>query len=457
MKITIIGAGPGGYEAAIYAAKQGAQVTLVEAKQVGGTCLNRGCIPTKALLASAEVLHTAQKAKDYGVVAENVTARQAELVARKNKVVSGLVKGVEHTLAANRVTLVKGHGHLVGGMRIEVELCDGGTEVLEPDAILLATGSVASVPGFIQPNGETIITSDELLNSEELPQSIIILGGGVIGCEFGQYLARMGCAVTIVEKLPHLLPMEDKDVAEALQRQFRREKIKCICGTGLAQVQTTAKGVSATLENGTELQAEKLLVAVGRSPFTLGLCPEAVGITVTKRGHIVVDEQMRTNVGNIYAIGDLVPTAQLAHVASKEGFVAIDNMLGKPAVMRYHAVPRCIYTYPEVACVGATQEELDRQGQNYHMGRFDFMANGKAKAAGKPEGFVKVLTNEQDVLIGAAIVGAHATEMLQVLTLAVEAGLTAKQVGAAIYPHPTMSEAIMEALHDLHGMSIHRV
>lgn len=457
MKLTVIGAGPGGYEAAIYAAKQCTEVTLVEQNKVGGTCLNLGCIPTKSLLAASEALHTALGAKTFGIAAEGVTADYAAVAARKDTVVATLVKGVEHTLKANGVTLLQGRGQLVGSGAVQVTAADGTTQTLESDNILLATGSQPAVPGFLQPDGSTVVTSDEVLGFTSAPTSIIIVGGGVIGCEIGQFLARMGTAVTLVELLPHLLPFEDEDTAKALERQFRREKIKTLCGKGITGVEKTADGVAATLDDGTVLHAEKMLVAVGRKPFTQGLGLEAAGLATDEKGCVPVNGGMQTAAAGIYAIGDIVNTPQLAHVASKEGFCAVDNMLGKPTQMNYAAVPRCVYTSPEVAAVGETEYALQQKGIAYKTGRFDFIANGKAKAAGKTEGFCKVIASEADVLLGAAIVGAHATDMLGILTLAVSKGLTAAEVGDVIFPHPTMSEGIMEALHDVHGMSIHKV
>ncbi len=453
----MIGAGPGGYEAAIYAAKKGAQVTLIEKKQLGGTCLNVGCIPTKALLASAEALETAQQAKEYGILAKNPAADYAAVVARKDKVVAGLQRGIELTLEKNGVTLLRGEGSFYGNNTVLVQNAGEPDRLLEPDAVIIATGSKAAVPPFIPYDGTAILTSDEVLSLTKAPESMLIVGGGVIGCEIGQFLCRMGTKVTVVEMLPHLLPPEDADTAAVLERRFRREKIKAVCGSKIQSVEKTAAGVAATLEDGTVLEAQKMLVATGRSPYTAGLNLAAAGIETGRGGFIGVDENMRTSAPDIYAIGDVVATPQLAHVAVKEGFAAVDAIFGQPSAVRYSAVPRCVYTHPEVASVGVTERELEEKGLKCSVGRFDFMGIGKAKASGKTEGFAKVLVDENDRIIGAAIVGAGATEMLQTLTLAVDLGLTAKAVGDCIFPHPTMSEVVMEALHDVHGNSIHKI
>lgn len=449
MRLVVIGGGPGGYEAAAYAAKRGMEVTLVEEKQLGGTCLNVGCIPTKALLASADALQAARNAKDYGILAGEVSADYPAVVARKDKIVSILVKGVAQTLQAAGVTLLQGHGSLAGPGTVHVQLNEGGETQLQADAILLATGSSAAVPAFLQGGGDAVLSSDDILALQQPPASILVAGGGVIGCEIGQFLSRMGSSVTIVEQMPHLLPLEDEDTAKALERQFKRERIKAVCGTGIAGVEKTADGVAAALADGRKLEAEVLLAAVGRRPYTQGLGLEEAGVATDARGFVQVNEAMCTNVPGVYAIGDILPTPQLAHVATREGLAAVDHMLGGSTAVPYQAVPRCVYTAPEVAAVGVTEVALQQQGRPYKLGRFDFVANGKARAAGHTEGFVKLLANENDVLLGAVIVGAHATEMLGALTLGVQLGLGIAHLTGAIYPHPTMSEGILEALHNM--------
>lgn len=459
MKLTVIGGGPGGYESAIYAAKKGAEVTLVEKKDVGGTCLNVGCIPTKALLASSNAMQTIRKAYDYGIRTSNETVVDyASVVARKNRVVTGVVKGVRQTLAANGVRLIEGTGYLKDTKTVTVTLNTGGEENLISDAILLATGATATVPSFLDVDEERVLTSTGVLGLQQNPSSLTILGGGIIGCEIGQFLARMGTKVTIVEMMPRLLSTEDEDVSAAIERQFRRDKIKVLCGKRITNVVKTAQGVQMQLEDGGVLESEALMVSVGRKPCTAGLGLEKVGVQTGEKGFVVVDGSMATTAKGIYAIGDIVSSPQLAHVASKEGFCAVDAMLGESCEsMDYKAVPRCVYTHPEVACVGRTEEELRQLDIPFQKGTFAFASSGKAKADGKTDGFVKVLTDEEDVVCGAALVGGHATEMLSVLTLAVSAGMTARQVGDIIFPHPTMSEAIKEALHDIHSMSIHNL
>lgn len=457
MRIAVIGGGPGGYEAAIYAAKCGAEVTLIEKEKVGGTCLNRGCIPTKALLASSDKLSTVFGVKKFGIqVNGEVSADFASIMQRKNKVVQGLVNGIQFLLQSNKINLINGFGRLKDKNTVEVKKDDGSLEEIKVDKIILATGSVPVVPEIFKYDGKRVITSDEVLELESIPSSMIIVGGGVIGCEIGQFLRKMGTEVIIVEMMPHILPSEDLDVAKQLEKQFRKDKIKIHAGDGISEVSVKEDNVKVMLQSGKELEAEYMLVSVGRKPYTEGLNLQGIGVEKDNKGRVSVNEYLQTSVDNIYAIGDIIDTPFLAHVASKEGLTAIDNALGSKKKVNYHAVPRCVYTYPEIAAVGVTEEQLKEKNEEYKTGIFTFAALGKAKAAEETEGFVKVIVGKEDRLLGAVIVGSHATDMLQVLTLAIYLGLTSEVVGNSIFPHPTMSEAIMEALHDVHRKSIHK-
>ncbi|MEG0680034.1 MAG: dihydrolipoyl dehydrogenase [Eubacterium sp.] len=457
MKITVIGAGPGGYEAAIMAAKLGAEVTVIEKSEVGGTCLNRGCIPTKAFLASSDVLETVENAKEFGIMIDGkVTVDYSAVLARKNKVKDSLVKGIHFLFDENKVQLIKGTGKLINKNSVEVTKEDGTIETVESDKIILATGSVPVSPGMFKYDGKKVITSDEVLDLTEAPASIIIVGGGVIGCEIGQFLSRMGSKVTIVEALDQILPNEDSDVSKQLLRQFKKDKIKVHTGVGVAEVEVKDDGVKASLANGKSVEAEIMLVAIGRRSFADNLGAQDAGVVVDERGRITVNDKLETSVPGIYAIGDIVATPQLAHVASKEGIAAVENAMGADKHVSYKAVPRCVYTEPEVAGVGLTEKDCEKQGIAYKLGTFDFRGLGKAQAIGKIQGFVKIIVDKDDVIIGSAIVGPHATDLLAELSLAVHTGLTAEQVGDVIHPHPSLSEALMEALHDVHGKSVHK-
>ena len=457
MKITIIGAGPGGYEAAIMAAKLGAEVTIVEKKEVGGTCLNIGCIPTKALLASSDVLTTSLEAEKFGVFNDHTTVDLKQIIERKDKVVSGLVKGIEFLFESNRVNLVRGTGKLIDSKTVEVKRSDGSVETLVSDKILLATGSVPICPEMFHYDGVNVVTSTEALALKTPPKSMIVVGGGVIGCELGQFFSRMGTQITIVEMADQILNTEDESVAKQLLRQFKREKIKVLTTSGVADVTIQDSGVVATLTNGKTLEAEMMLLSIGRSSYSKGLNLEGLGIKIDPQGHIEVDDNLETSVKGIYAVGDLINTPFLAHVASKEGIIAAENMMWKAKTGLHKAIPRCVYTDPQVAAVGVTEREAQKRGIPYKTGSYDFRALGKAQIIGKIQGQVKIIVDEKDVVIGASIVGPEATDLLAELTMAVYLGLTAEMLGDVIHPHPTLSEAIMEALHDVHGKSINKV
>jgi dihydrolipoamide dehydrogenase len=408
MKITVIGAGPGGYEAAIAAAKRGTEVTIIEKNAFGGTCLNRGCIPTKAYLASADVYEAVKHAADYGVKTEGGVALDAKAVyERKNKVVSTLVKGIGVLFEKNNIRHMDGFGKLVDKHTIEVAKDDGTTETVASDYIILATGSVPVCPKMFGYDGKRVITSDEVLDFDSCPKSIVIVGGGVIGCEIGQYLATAGADVTIVEMLPKILPNMDEDVSKQLLRQFKKDKIKVITGDGIAQVAASENGVGVTLQSGKALESEYLLVAIGRRPYTDGLGLENAGIEKTQRGFVATDAYLKTSCENIYAIGDIVDSPMLAHIASKEGLTAVENIFGGAKKADYKAVPGCVYTQPEIASVGKTESELTKAGVAYKTGTFDMRGLGKAQASGQLSGFVKIITDENDVIVGGGVSSAR--------------------------------------------------
>lgn len=457
MRIAVIGGGPGGYVAAIKAAIMGAQVTLIEKKRVGGTCLNLGCIPTKALLACSDIYSDVLDAKEFGInVDGSVSADLEAIISRKDKIVDRLVGGIEYLLNNRDIELVNGFGRLVDKNRIEVAKEDGSIEIIEADKIILATGSVPVVPPVFPYDGDKVITSDEALSIKKVPESIIIVGGGVIGCELGQFYKRMGSKVTIVEMLDQLMFFEDEDVIKQLERSFKRDKIKIVTGKKIEKCEIKDDRVFAYLDDGTVLEAEKMLVGVGRKPYLQNLGLEELGIEVN-RGRVVVNAGMETNVEGIYAIGDIVNSPALAHVASKEGMVAVENAMGRNKNIDYRAVPRCVFTDPELAAVGMTEKQARDMQIGYKIGKFDFRGLGKAQTMGKFQGFIKIIADSGDRIIGAAIVGPHATDLLAELTMAVQFGITAEQLGDVIHPHPTLSEGIMEALHAVHGQCIHGV
>lgn len=454
MKMVVIGGGPGGYIAALKAAMKGVDVTVIEKNKVGGTCLNVGCIPTKALIASSETLETIKNAKKFGINIDGEVHPDFDaIMSRKNKVTEQLIKGIEFLFKQRNVNLIIGIGKIIDKNTVEVLKEDGNKETIKTDKIIIATGSVPVIPPIFPNDGKRVIISDEVLQLKQVPKSMIIVGGGPIGCEIGQFYNELGTKVQIVEMLDQLVPLEDEDVAKILQRSFKQSKIKVSVKDGISKVDVKEDKVLATLQSGKELEAEIMLVCVGRRPYTEGLGLEELGIEM-ERGRIVVNDKMQTNIDGIYAIGDTVMTPALAHVASKEGIVAVLDAIGEDAKMDYKAVPRCVFTSVEVASVGTTEKALKKEGKQYKVGKFDFRAIGKAQAIGKFQGFVKIIADMDDKIIGAAIIGPNATDLLAELTLAVQLELTTKQVASVIHPHPTLSEALLEAIEDVNKESV---
>ena len=459
MKIAVIGGGPGGYVAAIKAAMLGGDVTVIEKKKVGGTCLNVGCIPTKALLASSSMLMNIKEAKNFGInIDGKVNADFSAVMSRKDKIVDQLISGIEFLFDKRGINLVNGFGKLIDKNTIEVTKEDGEIEIIKADKIILANGSIPTVFPGMPYNGKNVITSDEVLSLPKQPESLIIVGGGVIGSEIGQFFATMGTKVTIVEMAPQILGRMDSEAAKNLARQFKKDKIKVMTGVGADNYIVNDDSVKIELNNGKSVEAEMVLLCVGRRPNLANSGVEEVGIEMAPRGFIKVNEYLETSVEGIYAIGDIIPGAMLAHVASAEGMVAAANAVnGNSETVNYKAIPSCVYTEPEVSGVGVTEDELKANGTPYHVGRFEFRALGKAKAIGKLQGFIKVMADEDDTIIGASLVGPHVTDLLTELSLAVGLGLKAKDVGKVIHAHPSLSEGLMEAIHDIHGECVHAI
>lgn len=459
MKVAVIGGGPGGYVAALKAAMLGAEVTVIEKNKLGGTCLNVGCIPTKALLASSDVLRTVKEAKNFGINVEGDVKPDFEaIVARKQKITDELVAGIQFLFDKRGVKKIDGFGKLIDKNTIEVTKEDGSVEEVKADKIILANGSIPTVFPFMPYNGKNVITSDEVLSLEKLPKSLVIIGGGVIGSEIGQFYSSLGTKVTIIEVLPQILGRMDSDGAKALARQFKKDKIKVMCNVATDSFEVSDDIVKLNLNNGKTLEAEVVLLCTGRKPNLANSGVVEAGVKMTDRGFIEVNEYMETSLEGVYAIGDIIPGAMLAHVASAEGMVAAENAVkGNGETVNYKSIPSCVYTEPEVAGVGKTEDELKAEGVEYKVGKFDFRGLGKAKAIGKIQGFIKILVDKDDVIIGATLVGPHCTDLLTELSLAVGLGLKAKDVGKVIHAHPSLSEGIMEALHDVHGECVHSV
>jgi dihydrolipoamide dehydrogenase len=456
-RIVIIGAGTGGYVAAIRAAQLGGQVTLIEASAVGGLCLNWGCIPSKALLACAELAQKIKKAGEFGIVISGpVQYDLARMVERKNKIVAGLVKGIRQLLATWKVQLVEGVGQLVDARTVRVTKPDGTEIIVTGDAIIIGTGTTAPALPNLPLDGVHVISSREVLDLTEIPKSLVIVGGGVEGCEFASLFSVFGTKVTIVEMLPRILPGEDEEVSALLSAEFKKQGVTVSVGALVEKVAVGAEGVSTTLATGEVLTAEKVLVSVGRRFNTSRLGLETVGVIVGRRGEIVVNERMETNLPGVYAIGDVVGKAMLAHVASAQGKVAVRNILGHPTVMRYEVIPAGIFTFPEIGRIGLTEQEARQQGVEVKVGKFRPIGLGKAHATGETTGLMKVVTEAKTGrIVGVHLVGAHAADLIHEAAVAMQMGATAATLAETVHAHPTMPEGLMEAAEDVEGMAIH--
>jgi dihydrolipoamide dehydrogenase len=459
--ITLIGSGPGGYVAAIRAGQLGLKTAVIEAEALpGGTCLHWGCIPTKALLHAAEVLDTAGHAATFGVKIGGAELDLPAVHRYKKKVVRTNAKGVEFLLKKNGASLLRGRGRLAGPGRVEVTPPDGEPYTLESKHIVLATGSVIRGLRGVEFDGKKIINSDDALGLAEVPGSMIVLGAGAVGVEFASIYRSFGAEVTVVELLPRLVPLEDASLGTELEKAFKRRGITSHVATRVTEVTTSGKGVRVkAVKDGAplELRADVLLVAVGRRPATDDLGLESTRVGLDPRGFVEVDAMMRTGEPGVYAIGDLLATQALAHVASHEGIVAVEHAAGlAPHPINYERVPSCTYCQPEVASIGLTEEAARERGHDVAVGQFPFTAVGKAKILDDTRGFVKIVAEKRhDEVLGVHIIGPHATELIAEATAALNLEATAESLFHAIHAHPTLAEAMGEAALAVHERAIH--
>lgn len=459
--MTIIGSGPGGYVAAVRAGQLGLKTAVVEkAASPGGTCLHWGCIPAKAILRAAEVLDTARDAAKVGVKVSGAELDVPAMHAYRKKTIAANVKGVEYLFKKNGVELIHGHGRLAGGGRVEVTPADGAVFTVQSKHVILATGSVIrGLPG-VEFDGKRVINSDDALEMNAIPRSMIVLGAGAVGVEFASAYRSFGAEVTVVELLPELIPLEDKDLGKELARAFKKRGIQVHTGTRVTGVDRDDTGVKLTAEKGSkkiELEAEVLLVAVGRRPLTEDVGIDKTGVKLDDRGLVQVDGLLRTGEPGVYAIGDLLGTQALAHVASHEGIVAVEDAAGmNPTPIDYDKVPSCTYCHPEVASIGLSEAEARDRGYDVAIGKFPFTAIGKAKILNDTGGFVKIVTDKKyDEVLGVHIIGPHATELIAEATAALNLEATAESLFHAIHAHPTLSEAMGEAALAVHDRAIH--
>jgi dihydrolipoamide dehydrogenase len=457
--VTIIGAGPGGYVAAIRAAQLGLKVALIEREHLGGVCLNWGCIPTKALLRNAEVISLLGRGKEFGFTVTGFEADFGAAVDRSRKVSQRLVKGVGALMRKNGVEVIEGTGVLRSPQAVEVALNEGGTRTVETRHVVIATGGQArTIPG-IKVDGERVLTYREAIVLRELPASAVIVGAGPIGMEFAHIWHTYGTEVTVVEMLSRALPLEDEEVSAEVERAFKRRKVKVLTATRVQGIETTAKGVRVRVadEKGEQvLEAERALMAIGVRPNSENLGLDAIGIQV-ERGNVVVDNSLCTNVPGVYALGDVTGKLALAHVASAQGIVAAETIAGVETVrLNYEMLPRCTYCQPQVASFGITEPQAIERGHEVKVGKFPFRANGKALGLGDYDGFVKIVADAvSGEILGVHLVGPEVTELLPELVLAREWELTPDEIARTVHAHPTLSEVLMEAAHGVFGEAIH--
>jgi len=456
-RVAVIGGGPGGYVAAIRAAQLGAEVTLIEKNALGGVCLNVGCIPTKVLLHTAEAYTLAKEGAAIGLKTGNVSVDWDGLMARKRAVVDTLVAGVGTLMTSNGVTVIRGTASFVSPGELSVALNEGGTTTVRADSVIISTGSepvVPPIPGF---ELEGVITSTEALSLEKLPESVVLVGGGVIGMEFASLFSSFGVKVTVVEMLPGILPMLDGEIVGILRGVLERKGVVFHTSSKVTGVEKKGRGLSVSVETprgAMTLEAEKVLVSVGRRPVTKGLGLEKIGLSMD-RSRIKTDKKMETSVKGVYAVGDCASPIMLAHVASREGEVAAENIMGHRVEMDYKTVPNAVYTAPEIASVGLTEKEASEKGFRVKIGRFPLMANGKSLIMNETDGLVKYVVDEKyDEILGVHIIGPRATDLIVEGALALRLEATVDELVTTVHAHPTVGEALLEGALAVRGQSI---
>lgn len=457
--LIVIGSGPGGYVAAIRASQLGMKVGVVEKAELGGICLNWGCIPTKALLKSANVFEYIKHAKDYGIEVKDVKADIGGMVKRSRDVANSMSKGVQFLFKKNKIDQITGFGKLKKGSKVEVTGADGKKTDYEAKHIIVATGGRSRELPNLKIDGKKIIGYREAMILEEQPKRLLVVGSGAIGVEFAYFYQSIGTEVTVVEFLPRIVPVEDEEVSKALDRSFKKTGMKIYTNSEVTKVDTAGKGCVATVktpEGEIKIETDIVLSAVGISTNLEGIGLEEVGVK-TDKGKVIVDDFYKTNIAGVYAIGDIVKGPALAHVASAEGIICVEKIAGhNPQPLNYNNIPGCTYCSPEIASVGYTEEAAKKAGYEIKVGKFPFTASGKAKAGGNADGFVKVIFDAKyGEWLGAHFIGANVTEMIAEVVVARNLETTGHEIIKSVHPHPTMSEAIMEAAAAAYGEVIH--
>ena len=456
--VTVIGSGPGGYVAALRCAQLGFKTALIEKySTLGGTCLNVGCIPSKALLDSSEHFENAKhNFANHGIIINEPQADLARMVARKNEVVDQTTKGINFLMDKNKVTVFEGLGSFESATQVKVTKNDGSSEILETKYAIVATGSKPSTLPFITIDKERIITSTEALNLKEIPKLLVVIGGGVIGLELGSVYLRLGSQVTVVEYMDKIIPTMDGALSKELTKVLKKQGMKFMLSTGVQSVERNGDSVKITAKDkkGEEVSVEGdyVLVSVGRKPFTEGLGLEKAGVELDERGRVKVNDHLQTNVANIYAIGDVVKGAMLAHKAEEEGVFVAETLAGQKPHINYNLIPGVVYTWPEVAGVGKTEEQLKEEGAAYKVGSFPMRALGRSRASGDIDGLIKILADEKtDEVLGVHMIGARAADLIAEAVTAMEFRASAEDISRMSHAHPTYAEAIKEAALDATG------
>ena len=451
--VGIIGGGPGGYVAAIRAAQLGGTVCLIEKDEWGGTCLNRGCIPTKTLFSIAHLAEQIQNTPALNT--QGTTVDYPKALTHKTEVIQKLKGGISQLLKANKIRTLNGNASLTDRNTIAVSKSDGTTEQVNVKNVIIATGSEPAEPAIFEIDETDVLTTTGILNLTELPESLIIVGGGVSGCEFASIFNAFGCKVTVLELLPTILATEDIQVVRHIRLFMKRKGISIHTGAKLTSVKKSDEGVTAVLESGENLTAQKMLVSIGRRYNTEGIGLDKVGVR-TENGKIVVNEQMQTNIPNIYAVGDVASRYLLAHVASAEGKVAAQNCLGETTEMDYQVIPWCVFTLPEIGHAGMTETEATDEGYKVKVGKFPYAASGMALGMGEADGFVKTITDaDNGDILGVHIVGVHASTLIHEAAVAIRLGANAKDVAHTVHAHPTLSEMVMESAEAAFDRAVH--
>jgi dihydrolipoamide dehydrogenase len=459
--VLVIGGGPGGYVAAIRAAQLGFSTVCVEGdKTLGGTCVNVGCIPSKALLQSSEHFEfTRLHAEEHGFSVGGVTLNLAQMMKRKDEVVGANTKGVEFLFKKNKITWAKGWGALEKDNAVHVTAADGTATIYKPKHVIIATGSVPTELPFLKFDEERVLSNTGALKIPEVPKHLIVIGGGVIGLELGSVWRRLGAKVTVVEYAPTILPGNDEEIIKEADRIFRKQGLETLTGAKVTGGTREGNSVTVSLErSGTEqtLEGDYVLVSIGRKPHMAGIDAAALGLKLGSRGEIQVNDEMRTNLPNVFAIGDVVGGKLLAHKAEEEGVIAAEVIAKKPVHMHYHNMPAIVYTWPEIATAGLAEHEVKASGRAYKVGKFPFSANGRARTMAETSGFVKLVCDaETDEILGVHMIGANVSDLITEVVLAMEFRGTSEDIGMTVHSHPTLSEAVKEAALAVSGHAIH--